>query len=144
MDRRELLLAMLATADGRAFTPVQIQKSLFLLCRNVPGLVDVGPIYEFTPYDYGPFDASVYIEADALTLFGDTVISPSEMGRWNNYAASEVGVERGRKILLGLAPHLQQYVRAVSEWVRAQSFSGLVKSIYEAYPDMKVNSIFRG
>jgi hypothetical protein len=32
----------------------------------------------------------------------------------------------------------------VSDWVRAQSFNSLVKAIYDAYPEMKVNSIFRG
>ena len=144
MDRRDLLLAILAASDGRPYDPVQIQKAAFLLTRNRPNVVTDGPNFNFTPYDYGPFDADVYNEASALALAGAAAIAPSAAGRWNTYAATDEGLVRGRQILQNLDEGTREYVSKVSAWVRSQSFGGLVKSIYDAYPDMKVNSIFKG
>jgi len=144
MNRRDLVLATLASAEGRPFTPVQIQKAIFLLTRNVPGLIDQGPGFDFVPYDYGPFDQSVYIEADFLRYEGLAVVSPAENGRWSTYAASDIGTARGKGLLERLPTNISDYIRTIAEWTRARSFRDLVKSIYEAYPEMKANSIFRG
>lgn len=144
MNRQDLLLAMLACSDGRPYSPVQIQKAMFLVSKNMPSLVDDGPGFHFEPYDYGPFDASVYSEASALQLNGYASISPSGMGRWNTYAASDAGLIRGRQIIGTMSDQTQKYLSDVSDWVRSQSFSSLVKSIYDAYPEMRENSIFRG
>ena len=54
INRKELVLATLAAADGARFTPVQLQKAIFLLDRNLPAdLLDTK--FGFVPYDYGPF-----------------------------------------------------------------------------------------
>jgi hypothetical protein len=143
MDRRELVLALLACSDGRQYTPAQLQKAVFLVTRNMPQIVQGGG-FNFVPYDYGPFDADVYTEATFLHHAGDAIIAPSGTGRWNTYAATESGVARGRALLRALPASAQQYLSDVSTWVRAQSFSSLVKSIYDTYPEMRANSIFRG
>lgn len=144
MTRQELLLAMLAAADGRPYSPVQIQKAMFLLEKHVPSLVDSGPSFSFAAYDYGPFDSAVYSEAENLKASGLAHIAPSDVGRWNTYSASDLGVEKGRKVLERIPTASREYLVNVSAWVRAQSFSSLVKSIYDFYPEMKVNSIFKG
>jgi hypothetical protein len=144
MNRRDLLLAVLACAEGRSYTPAQIQKAMFLLSRQMPQLVQHGPPFAFKPYDFGPFDVGIYQEAGLLQRDGHAVIAQSSSGNWSTYAASGEGVARGRQLLDGLSAQQRDFVRQVSDWVRAQSFSSLVKSIYDAYPDMKVNSIFRG
>jgi uncharacterized protein len=143
MDRRELLLAVLAAGKGRPFQPAQIQKAVFLIDRNLPHLVHSGPGYTFVPYDYGPFDRNVYVEAENLQAEGAAIIAPSPNGRWMTYAASDKGVQRGELILDRLRLKSRRYVVSVAEWVLAQSFGSLVKSIYDAYPEMKENSIFR-
>lgn len=66
MNCRDLLLTVLACAEGRSFTPAQIQKAMFLLSRQMPGLVEEGPGFAFRPFDFGPFDAGVYHEAATL------------------------------------------------------------------------------
>jgi hypothetical protein len=144
MNRRDLVLAVLAGAGGRPFTPVQLQKAVFVVTRNVPRLIDAGPGFTFQPYDYGPFDSDVYDEARTLAVAGEAVIAPAATGRWNTYAASDAGLARGTQILGGLDEATRKYLTDISAWVRSQSFSGLVKSIYAAYPDMKAKSIFRG
>jgi hypothetical protein len=144
MDRRELLLAVLAAGRGRAFHPAQIQKAIFLIDTNLPHLVHSGPRYKFAAYNYGPFDRNVYIEAEGLRDEGMAVIAPSANGRWMTYAASDAGLTRGEQILGRLKLKSRRYLESVAEWVLAQSFGSLVKSIYDAYPEMKKNSIFQG
>jgi hypothetical protein len=144
MDRRELLLAVLAAGGGRPFHPAQIQKAIFLIDKNLPHLVHSGPRYNFVAYNYGPFDRNVYVEAARLRDEGATVIAPAPNGRWMTYAVSEVGLPRGEQILSRLKLKSRRYIESVVEWVLAQSFNSLVKSIYDAYPEMRENSIFQG
>jgi hypothetical protein len=145
MNRRDLVLAILAAAEGRPFTPVQIQKAVFVVCDQFPNSIDDGPGFHFEPYDYGPFDSDVYSELALLQRSGDAVIAPSVHGNWNTYAASDSGVRRGDKLLHDVAaPQERNYIQRVSDWVRSLSFNSLVKSIYDAYPHMRANSIFRG
>lgn len=144
MTRNELLLCLLAGSQGRPFTPVQLQKAAFLVTENVAGIVDDGPAFGFVPYDYGPFDATVYQEAQALAAFGHAVITRPSPGCYQTYAASESGLIRGQQLLNDLDPAHRDYLQKVVTWVRSLPFSALVKSIYEAYPDMRRNSVFRG
>src|SRR4051812_34921382 len=62
MTRGGLVLALLAAAQGRAYTPAQLQKAAFLVTRNLPQAFDRGETFDFQPYDYGPFDKGVYQE----------------------------------------------------------------------------------
>lgn len=143
MNRRNLVLAMLAAAEGRPYTPVQIQKAIFLVCTELPELIDDGPGFDFQPYDYGPFDSDVYSEIEGLVRRGQAVILPSGQGNWNTYAATDEGIDDGEDLLEELGED-GEYIRKISDWVRSMSFSRLVKSIYEAYPHMRARSIFRG
>jgi uncharacterized protein len=143
MNKQQLVLALLTCSGGAPFTPVQLQKAAFLVCREAPDALDE-PRFHFEPYDYGPFDSDVYAEAQSLAGTGDATVSPSPFGRWNMYAATEAGLVEGKKILERLSDRNRKYVGEVADWVRRQSFSSLVKAIYKAYPDTKVNSVFRG
>jgi hypothetical protein len=115
---------------------------VFLVTRNLPNAVSAGHNFHFVPYDYGPFDSAVYEEASSLAAKGLATIAPSGMGRWNSYSATEDGARHGQEILAGTDPRTREYITNISEWVRAQSFGSLVRSIYDAYPEMKANSIF--
>jgi hypothetical protein len=144
LTRQQVLLALLAASNGRPYTPVQIQKAAFLVTRNLPQLVNEGPNFTFEPYDYGPFDQSVYQECEQLAREGSAEVIPQDGVRWNQYAASDTGVERGTRLLDSIPQRDSDYLKSVAAWVRSQSFVGLVKAIYAQYPEMKVNSVFRG
>lgn len=144
MKRTDLLLAALAAGEGRAFEPVQLQKALFLLTNNIGSAITEGDPYNFKPFDFGPFDKAVYDDAEQYQREGYVDIAESSKGRWNVYSVTEEGGERGKAILEQLPEAQRNYIKKVSDWVLAQDFAKLVKSIYEAYPDMRVNSIFRG
>jgi hypothetical protein len=142
LNRRDLVLAILAASGGRPYTPVQIQKSVFVICDQLPDLIS-GLTFSFRPYDYGPFDSDVYSEISMLQHAGEAIIAPAPFGNWNTYAASDAGVIRGQKLLDQIGTR-REYIEKISAWVRSLGFNSLVKSIYEAYPEMKANSIFRG
>jgi hypothetical protein len=50
----------------------------------------------------------------------------------------------GRRLLATMQPRAREYVVDVANWIRQLSFQQLVASIYNRYPEMKVNSVFRG
>ena len=89
---------------------------------------------------------SVHALRDALRASRNSreaIIAQAGNGRWNTYAASDVGADRGSQLLDRLPSQTSQYIKHVSAWVRRLNFSTLVKSIYNAYPEMRANSIFR-
>lgn len=140
MTKREVILAALAPAKGAAHTPVQVQKLLFLIDKEASHLVG-GPFFDFTPYNYGPFDKRVYKEIEALAGEGLAVVN--EEGNARSFGLTPTGQSIGDTLLNTLHPNAQKYIREVSEFVRRLSFSALVSAIYKRYPEMRVNSVFR-
>lgn len=141
MNRREFALASLACAEGQPFTPVQLQKFLFILDRNIGSRVD-GSGFEFYPYHYGPFDSRVYTTLESLRDEGLAEIS-EPAGSQRTYRLTERGLAAGSAIAHQLDRQVTDYMAAVGKFVRSHSFASLVSSIYKAYPDMKVNSVFQ-
>jgi len=140
MDKKQIILAALASSDGVLHTPVQVQKLLFLIDREIPGLVG-GPLFDFQPYNYGPFDKTVYSELAQLAEEGDVVIVPQN--NWLSYQLTARGVETGKKVLESLSKEARIYISLVSQFVRSLSFAELVSAIYAAYPEMRQNSVFQ-
>jgi uncharacterized protein len=140
MTQRDLVLAALAPAQGSHHTPVQVQKLLFLLDRNLSPKIDAER-FRFAPYNYGPFDHGVYEQLELLEAEGLVVRTPQQS--WFTYSLTPAGQAAGEAALSGLGPNAQTYVREVSEFVRKLSFPELVSAIYRAFPDMRVNSVFQ-
>jgi len=141
MDKREIILVAFAPANGAGHTPVQVQKLLFLIDREIPKLVG-GPHYDFQPYDYGPFDSSLYDELSVLASEGYVEIIPEET--WSSYRLTGKGQQQGNKLLNSLSTKAREFITNSSVFVRALSFAQLVSAIYKAYPEMKANSVFQG
>jgi hypothetical protein len=100
MQRRDWALLALAAAAGEELTPVQLQKVLFLVgeCqRNKVG----GGFYAFRPYNFGPFSADVYSDAEQLEREGLARIDRGAPGRsWSLYAITPEGNARAREVAL--------------------------------------------
>lgn len=77
--REQIALVILSLADGKPFTPVQIQKALFLASDKVASAFATE--YTFQPYDYGPFDWQVYADIEELAkeVWPKSISSP-ELG----------------------------------------------------------------
>lgn len=140
MQKKSVMLAALSAANEASFTPVQIQKLFFLLDKKIPQEIS-GPLFDFQPYDYGPFDKAVYRELDELEQMG--LVETLSNGRWREYRLTTEGQYRGQGEFQLLPKRAQDYIVAVVHFVRSLSFSELVRSIYAAYPEMAVNSVFQ-
>ncbi|MBX9722448.1 MAG: hypothetical protein K2X81_13705, partial [Candidatus Obscuribacterales bacterium] len=127
-------------AEGRALSPVQLQKAVFLMQEqaNLPGQ------FVFVAYDYGPFCSEIYRIAETLELEGLVSISVNLDRNYKTYAASSEGLTEGKRLLDDLDPGDRDFICKLVSWVGNQSFPDLVKAIYAAFPEYKKNSIFRG
>ena len=143
MNRKHLVLAALAASNGAVHTPVQVQKLFFLLDKRISTHLG-GPWFNFAACDYGPFDRAVYDELENLEREGLVEITRTSDLRRKTYRLTAEGQGEGNEILKGLDTKLVEYLQRLSKWVRSLSFAELVSSIYREYPEMKVNSVFRG
>lgn len=143
MDRKDFLLLVVAAGKESPLTPVQLQKSLFLIGQA--GLPETRkPYYEFEPYDYGPFDSDIYVDADGLHTQGLVARLPSARGSWIDTAITAGGLEKAAEVKKTLSPQVAKYIEDVVQWVQSQSFAGLLRAIYARHPEFSVNSVFQG
>ena len=142
MERRDLLLVVLAAAKGASLTPVQLQKSLFLLSEStLPE--KPRPFYEFEPYHYGPFAIEIYDDVSGLVESGSAVAIPAATARWNTFAATPAGQAEAARLRPQLSDKSLALVESTVAFVRSLSFSQLVKVIYAHFPHYRENSVFQ-
>lgn len=142
MDKNAIVLTALAPAQGAAFSPVQVQKLLFLIERNIADKVD-GPHFNFQPYDYGPFDAAVYGVLDDLADEELIEVLDVPGQSWKRYRLTEAGQIEGGVFFNSINDkNIRNYIETLSSFVLKLTFPQLVSAVYKAYPEMKVNSVF--
>jgi uncharacterized phage-associated protein len=144
MTAKDWTLLAIGAAKGRALTPVQLQKALFLLARNLPDRErHTSTFYEFRAYDYGPFNAEIYRDAQRLRSEGLILIDPAESVAYRDYTVTPSGSDQCAELREQLDLSTVDYLDRVVQWVRSLSFDALVRAIYRDYPEMKANSVFR-
>jgi hypothetical protein len=140
MDRNDFVLAAMSAAGADEVSPVQVQKLFFLLDENISNLID-GKQFDFKPYHYGPFDAQVYRELDRLQADGRAYISAPNTVSSRRFRLSQSGIDEGQRLLSEMNPRAKDYIERAMKYVLSLGFRDLVASIYEAYPEMKANSV---
>jgi uncharacterized protein len=141
---KDWTLLVVAAAEGRPLTPVQLQKALFLIARNLTNEQrETALFYNFKPYDYGPFDQHVYQDAEQLRNEGLIIIDPSSGVTYRDYTATPLGLKSAQNLRSRLESPVCDYLDRVVAWVRSLSFNALVQAIYRHYPEMRANSVFR-
>jgi hypothetical protein len=140
MDKNDFVLAVMSSCPDVTYTPVQVQKLFFLIDQKIPGLVE-GPYFHFAPYHYGPFDCTVYSALEELSADGSVTITGS--ASYRSYSTTSRGQTKGRALFEKLPVKAREYISKLSELVRHLSFNELVSAIYQAYPEMRANSVFR-
>jgi uncharacterized protein len=143
MNRNDFVLAVFASSNNAIYSPVQIQKLFFLIEKKIPELSE-NNYFNFTPYNYGPFDPEIYDVILELISSGDLKVINDVNSRIMKYNTTDKGQIRGEQILQSLGKNTISKIKILSEFVRKLSFSELVSAIYKEYPEMKKYSIFRG
>jgi hypothetical protein len=142
-SRRNWILAVIAAAEGESISPVQLQKSLFLVGEKLRK--NVGrDFYEFVPYHYGPFSSDIYDDALILADEGLLKIRRSPNGKWTTYSITAKGKKQAKLVADNLPEKASTYIRRLMQWVVGLTFRQLVSSIYQEYPEYRQNSVFIG
>ncbi len=144
MERKNWTLLVVAAGLGQPLQPVHLQKSLFLLAMTLTKQQGKGSdFYEFTAYDYGPFSAEVYSDAEDLSTDGLIAIEQPPYRSYRVYRATDAGRRRATDLESALEPNVVAYLHQLVGWVMSLTFRQLVSAIYREYPAMKANSVFR-
>ncbi len=143
MTAKDWTLMVIAAGKGKALQPVHLQKVLFLsgkLLTDEQKAVD--HFYRFAPYDYGPFCATAYIDAQVLET-EELIQIEHRPYSYREYSITEKGMEQAEVLRNNLKPEISSYLDKLVGWVTSLSFNQLVSWIYRNYPDTKVNSVFK-
>jgi len=142
MMKNEWTLLALQLAGDKGLTPAQLQKVLFLIKQNYSS--KLGNFYEFKPYNYGPFDKQIYVDAEALAEQGLVVLKKQPGHSWSTYQISPEFDSEEHDFDGDIDANIVNYLKSVIEWAQKLTFQQLIASIYNKYPEYKVNSVFRG
>ena len=142
MNKANWTLLAISLGGDEGLTPAQLQKVLFLMGTTYPKTL--GEFYNFKPYNYGPFDKQIYLDAEALATDGLIEIVARDGNTWPYYCIREKGRESAKALIENEDTRPVSYMAKTVKWAQSLTFGQLVSSIYEKYPDYKVNSVFRG
>jgi uncharacterized protein YwgA len=138
MDRKDWTLLAISAGD-QPLTPVQLQKTLFVLGRKREE--EVGEdYYDFIAYDYGPFSKDIYSDAEHLAQKG--AVSISRTGRRRRFNLTNAGRERARRVRDEAPDEAVEYLEKFVGWAQDQTFADLLNAVYNAYPRYAKNSVF--
>jgi hypothetical protein len=141
-DRRDWPLIALACAADGVLTPLEMQKTLFLIKMEANSLIKDYLFYSFVPYNYGPFDSTIYRDIAYLEANGDLVSERADNARWSYYTITKRGMQRAAIIAGPIDQSLIDYMMEVVDWVKSMAFPDLLRAIYKKYPEYAVNSVF--
>lgn len=145
MDRKDWCLLALALTDDGRLSPVQIQKTLFLMAEEARSIVGRGRFYKFIPHNWGPFSVEIYSDLDAM-IEADLVARDRARSGLQVYAITKKGMDRAAELREGAAKAERRGVDYLAEavrWVTDLDFPDLLRAIYAKYPKYAVNSLFR-
>jgi len=146
MSRRDWLLILCAYRGApTGLDPVRLQKGMFLFSRS--GERPAHELYDFRPYDYGPMSPQIYTDLDALVSKGLLAAHGVPGKHWSRYTATDRGRAAAAAKLKSLSNKRDrgsaQQLYEIKQTIANVSFNELLERVYDAHPDMAVNSVFR-
>ncbi len=135
MNRKELILHVFSLVDDKLLSPVQVQKLLFLVDDKVSKELNNAKYFNFTPYDFGPFDKEIYVELNSLISDGKIVIVNS--GKTREYQLVETSRHPN------ISEEINIKLKKLITFVKNCSFKELLTAIYRAYPETATNAVYK-
>jgi hypothetical protein len=140
VGRDDLLLLMAKGAENGSypFDAIRAMKSAFLVSER--GLPEWRSLYNFRPYDYGPFDSSVYVSQDVLVGQG---LLEVKAGHYPSYRLTEAGNARARELAGQMGAASADWLEGIGKWASSRSFAQLLREVYAEFPQFASRSIAR-
>lgn len=141
MKPRQQWLLLFLGADGGSYKVDQVRamKGLFLLSKE-PGH-PASALYSFDPYDYGPFDSTVYRDLDALQEDGLVKVTQHLGSRKRDFELTERGKAAFEALKRQTSSEAYEPVAAVKRHVTSLGFSALLADIYGRFSEYRDRSI---
>jgi hypothetical protein len=138
ITRDDVLLLVAKGAEDAPYPldAIRTMKSAFIVSQR--GLPAWRELFEFEPYDYGPFDSSVYRTRDALLVEG-------LLERSGPYDAVRLTLE-GQARVTNLEEQIggnADWLKRIGRWASSRSFAQLLREVYAEYPKFAANSVAR-
>ena len=136
-SRSDILLAIIAAADGEQLSRVQLQKVAFLVSEEFKGRLPAD-FYTFDKHNYGPFCIDIYNDTEMLLYWGWIRTNPAAERGSETYSISE------RFNLDGFQfdEDIKRFIKDTVAWVVDMSFGELVRAVYLLYPEFLERSKF--
>ena len=137
VSRSDILLAIIAAANGKELSRVHLQKVAFLVSEEFKGELPED-FYQFDKHKYGPFCHDITVDTDMLLYWGWIIASAGTDKSAETYSIStHFNFDE-----LQLNEDIKRYIKDTVTWVGDLSFSQLVRAIYLRYPEFLERSIF--
>ena len=137
VSRSDILLAILAAANEKELSRVQLQKVAFLVSEEFKGRLSAD-FYTFDKHNYGPFSIDIYNDTEMLHYWGWIHINPGAERRHDTYSIAEPFDLDG----LPIDNDIKTFIRRTVAWVEGMSFGEIVRAVYWLFPEYRENSIF--
>ncbi len=145
VKERDFVLAVMSMFPYQKPTPVQVQKLFFLIDEKLPASRDCPegvPSFEFRPEGFGPFDRKVFDVLNELYNEGSVKLLGDSWNPTRAYEVTAVGLENGKQFVDEIPETPRLYIETLGKWVFSVTIAQLISTIYQAFPEMKVNSVF--
>jgi uncharacterized protein len=140
-----LLLASPRLADPSETQPldrIRMQKAVFLVNRNGPKTWRT--LYEFEPYNWGPFCRPLQDDLRQLVAEGRMELRKTHLQQYPSYVTSGLGTDEANGIFDEIEPAPLSFLRDVRKFVTTRSFNQLLRDVYGAFPEFAAKSQFIG
>ncbi len=140
MNRDHIILTLASCKKGSyPLDPIRIMKAAFLVSQLGP--TELKSQFSFKPYNYGPFDASVYETIDTLKNSGLLDEAKEDGSKYPSYSITTAGIDALTAIN---APKKEvDWLKAIGEYVTSMSFADLLTAIYAKFPTYAEKSVFK-
>lgn len=119
---------------------VRMQKGIFLVAMGGPP--DWQGLYDYRPYNWGPYSSSLANDLDRMTSRGLLRIMPVPGSRYGSYVTTERGSELANARWTRIDPAARDYLHAIYRYVTSRSFNRLLSDVYSQYPEYATASLF--
>ena len=138
MERKYLLLRIIAAADGERVTPTQLQKVAFLLGEDFRDEMP-DDYYTFNKEGFGPHCLEIYGDADELRRERRIDTSRNPRGGWQEFQFIGYRNWEGMECI---SKPIADYIDETMRWARQKSFKELVSAVYTRFSEYRANSVF--
>ena len=137
IERSDYLLTFIELPGGAyGLDRIRLMKGMFLLSQEGPPPVQ--GLYDFRPYDWGPFSAEIYRDMSQLEGAGWVVAAGAQP--YEAYAATDAGRARAEGLREALSEAVLEKLTQLKKLTTSLSFLDLLEWVYERHPEYATRS----